>query len=146
MIPELKQTYDKKNYYKPQIIKLSKKTKRKVASVELFILNIFEKIYSFFTLSLIRNSIDNFLFKRKLYLRKFFEKKIKIDRKAEKWAKVNKWFGKDMPMTYTAFDIHKKLVDEEGVNPKSDKYYEELDKRIYAEFPDKIKKYFSTNN
>jgi hypothetical protein len=146
MIPELRRPIDPKKYYRPQIIKLSKRTKRKAASVELFILNIFEKIYSFLTLSLIRNSIDNFIFIRKLYLQKFFEKKTKIDRKAEKWARENKWFGKDMPMTYTAFDIHKKLVDEEGVNPKSDKYYEELDKRIYTEFPDKIKKYFSTNN
>ena len=146
MIPELRRPIDPKKYYRPQIIKLSKRTKRKAASVELFILNIFEKIYSFLTLSLIRNSIDNFIFIRKLYLQKFFEKKTKIDRKAEKWARENKWFGKDMPMTYTAFDIHKKLVDEEGINPKSDKYYEELDKRIYTEFPDKIKKYFSTNN
>jgi len=146
MIPELRRPIDPKKYYRPQIIKLSKRTKRKAASVELFILDIFEKIYSFLTLSLIRNSIDNFIFIRKLYLRKFFEKKTKIDRKAEKWARENKWFGKDMPMTYTAFDIHKKLVDEEGVNPKSDKYYEELDKRIYTEFPDKIKKYFSSNN
>ena len=146
MIPELRRPIDPKKYYRPQIIKLSKRTKRKAASVELFILDIFEKIYSFLTLSLIRNSIDNFIFIRKLYLQKFFEKKTKIDRKAEKWARENKWFGKDMPMTYTAFDIHKKLVDEEGVNPKSDKYYEELDKRIYTEFPDKIKKYFSTDN
>jgi hypothetical protein len=146
MIPELRRPIDPKKYYRPQIIKLSKRTKRKAASVELFILDIFEKIYSFLTLSLIRNSIDNFIFIRKLYLQKFFEKKTKIDRKAEKWARENKWFGKDMPMTYTAFDIHKKLVDEEGVNPKSDKYYEELDKRIYTEFPEKIKKYFSSNN
>jgi hypothetical protein len=146
MIPELRRPIDPKKYYRPQLIKLSKRTKRKAASVELFILDIFEKIYSFLTLSLIRNSIDNFIFIRKLYLQKFFEKKTKIDRKAKKWARENKWFGKDMPMTYTAFDIHKKLVDEEGVNPKSDKYYEELDKRIYTEFPDKIKKYFSTNN
>ena len=49
-------------------------------------------------------------------------------------------------MTYTAFDIHKTLVDDEGINPKSDKYYEELDKRIYQEFPLKMKKYFSSNN
>jgi hypothetical protein len=146
MIPELRRPIDPKKYYRPQIIKLSKRTKRKAASVELFILDIFEKIYSFLTLSLIRNSIDNFIFIRKLYLQKFFEKKTKIDRKAEKWARENKWFGKDMPMTYTAFDIHKKLVDEEGVNPKSDKYYEELDKRIYTEFPEKMKKYFSSNN
>jgi hypothetical protein len=146
MIPELRQSIESKKNYRPPIIKLSKKTKRKVASIELFILELFEKVYSFLTLSLIRKSIDNFLFTRRLHLTKFFEKKNKVDRKAEKWAKQNKWFGKDMPMTYTAFDIHKKLVDEEGVNPKSEKYYEELDKRIYVEFPDKIKKYFSTNN
>jgi hypothetical protein len=145
MIPELRPIESKK-YHRPPIIKLSKKTKRKVASVELFILELFEKVYSFLTLSLIRKSIDNFLFIRRLHLIKFFEKKNKIDRKAEKWAKHNKWFGKDMPMTYTAFDIHKTLVDDEGINPKSDKYYEELDKRIYQEFPLKMKKYFSSNN
>jgi hypothetical protein len=145
MIPELKPIESKK-YCRPTIIKLSKKTKRKVASIELFILELFEKVYSFLTLSLIRKSIDNFLFIRRVHLIKFFEKKNKIDRKAEKWAKHNKWFGKDMPMTYTAFDIHKTLVDDEGINPKSDKYYEELDKRIYQEFPLKMKKYFSSNN
>ncbi len=134
--------------YRPKIIsiRLTKKTRRKLASVELSVLELFEKIYSLLTLSFIRSFIDNFFMVRRFELNKIFEKKLKIDRKAEKWAKQNKWFGKDMPMTYTAFDIHKKLVDEEGVNPKSEKYYEELDKRIYAEFPDKIKKYFSTNN
>lgn len=134
--------------YRPKIIsiKLTKKTRRKLASIELSVLELFEKIYSLLTLSFIRSFIDNFFMLRRFELNKIFEKKIKIDRKAEKWAKQNKWFGKDMPMTYTAFDIHKKLVDEEGINPKSEKYYEELDKRIYAEFPDKIKKYFSTNN
>lgn len=134
--------------YRPKIIsiKLTKKTRRKLASIELSVLELFEKIYSLLTLSFIRSFIDNFFMLRRFELNKIFEKKLKIDRKAEKWAKQNKWFGKDMPMTYTAFDIHKKLVDEEGINPKSEKYYEELDKRIYAEFPDKIKKYFSTNN
>lgn len=145
MIPELRPIQSKK-YYRPPIIKLSKKTKRKVASVELFILELFEKVYSFLTLSLIRKSIDNFLFIRRLHLIKYFEKKNKVDRKAEKWANHNKWFGKDMPMTYTAFDIHKILLEDEGINPKSDKYYEELDKRIYQEFPLKMKKYFSSNN
>jgi len=145
MLQTLKPTVSK---YRPKIIsiKLTKKTRRKLASIELSVLELFEKIYSLLTLSFIRSFIDNFFMLRRFELNKIFEKKIKIDRKAEKWAKQNKWFGKDMPMTYTAFDIHKKLVDEEGVNPKSEKYYEELDKRIYAEFPDKIKKYFSTNN
>jgi GH15 family glucan-1,4-alpha-glucosidase len=41
-------------------------------------------------------------------------------------------------MTYTAFDLHKKLVEEEGFDPKSDEYYEEIDKRIRLEFPHKF--------
>ena len=43
-------------------------------------------------------------------------------------------------MTYTAFDIHKKLVEEEGYDPKSDEYYAEVDKRIRVEFPHKCDK------
>jgi len=43
-------------------------------------------------------------------------------------------------MTYTAFDIHKKLVDEEGFDPKSNEYYNEVDKRIRLEFPHKFDK------
>ena len=50
------------------------------------------------------------------------------DPKAEDWAAKNTWFGTDSPMTYTAFDIHKKLVEEEGFDPKSDEYYAEVDK------------------
>ncbi len=41
----------------------------------------------------------------------------------------NSWFGNDSAMTYTAFDIHKKLVEEEGFDPQSDEYYSEIDKR-----------------
>jgi len=62
------------------------------------------------------------------------------DPKAEDWASKNTWFGNDSAMTYTAFDIHKKLVDEEGYDPKSDEYYEEVDKRIRLEFPHKFDK------
>ena len=43
-------------------------------------------------------------------------------------------------MTYTAFDIHKKLVEQEGYDPKSDEYYEEVDSRIRLEFPHKFDK------
>ena len=70
----------------------------------------------------------------------------KIDKKAEKWAKYNKWFGEDEPMTYAAFKIHKQLVEFEGVDPKSNKYYNEIDKRIYDQFKNKIKKYYSIDN
>ena len=43
-------------------------------------------------------------------------------------------------MTYTAFDIHKTLVEKEGYDPKSDEYYAEVDKRIRLEFPQKFDK------
>lgn len=64
------------------------------------------------------------------------------DPKAEQWASRNRWFGTDKAMTYTAFDMHKTLVDEEGYDPKSDEYYTEIDKRLRVEFPHK----FDTNN
>jgi X-linked retinitis pigmentosa GTPase regulator len=60
------------------------------------------------------------------------------DPKAEEWASKNRWFGTDSAMTYTAFDIHKKLTEEEGYDPKSDDYYSEVDKRIRLEFPHKF--------
>jgi len=60
------------------------------------------------------------------------------DPKAEDWASKNSWFGNDSAMTYTAFDMHKKLVEEEGMDPRSDEYYAEIDKRIRLEFPHKF--------
>jgi len=62
------------------------------------------------------------------------------DPKAEAWAEKNEWFGKDNAMTYTAFDLHRKLTEEEGMDPSSDEYYEEVDKRIRLEFPHKFDK------
>jgi len=56
------------------------------------------------------------------------------DPKAEQWALRNSWFGEDTAMTYAAFGIHKKLVEEEGFDPKSDDYYTELDRRISEKF------------
>ena len=60
------------------------------------------------------------------------------DPKAEAWAEKNDWFGKDNAMTYTAFDLHRKLTEEEGYDPKSDDYYAEIDRRIRLEFPQKF--------
>jgi len=60
------------------------------------------------------------------------------DPKAESWASKNTWFGQDTAMTYTAFDLHKKLTEQEGFDPSSDEYYEEIDKRIRLEFPHKF--------
>jgi len=45
------------------------------------------------------------------------------DPRAEDWASRNSWFGNDSAMTYTAFDIHKTLVEKEGYDPKSNEYY-----------------------
>ena len=60
------------------------------------------------------------------------------DPQAEAWASRNTWFGSDRPMTFTAFEIHKDLVDKEGFDPKSDEYYAEVDKRIRVDFPHKF--------
>jgi len=60
------------------------------------------------------------------------------DARATAWAGKNQWFGSDNAMTYTAFDMHKKLVEEEGYDPQSEDYYGELDRRIKLEFPHKF--------
>ena len=60
------------------------------------------------------------------------------DPKAQAWADRNEWFGNDDTMTYAAFGIHRRLVEEEGFDPTSDEYYTELDKRIRGDFPQKF--------
>ena len=60
------------------------------------------------------------------------------DPQADAWASKNAWFGSDNAMTYTAFDIHKKLVEDEGFDPNTTEYYSEVDKRIRLEFPHKF--------
>jgi len=59
------------------------------------------------------------------------------DPKAEDWASKNTWFGEDEPMTLTSFSIHRKLM-EEGFDPQSDMYYNEIDKRMKDTFPHKF--------
>ena len=63
------------------------------------------------------------------------------DPMAEDWAARNRWFGTDRAMTFTAFEIHKDLVEKEGYDPKSQEYYPEIDKRIRVDFGHK----FDTN-
>lgn len=60
------------------------------------------------------------------------------DPKAEAWAKENSWFGQDTVMTFAAFGIHRELVEEQGYDPTSDEYYEEVDKRMKQNFPTKF--------
>ena len=59
------------------------------------------------------------------------------DPMAEAWASRNTWFGQDRAMTFTAFEIHKDLVNE-GFDPQSNEYYAEVDKRIKVDFPHKF--------
>lgn len=60
------------------------------------------------------------------------------DPRAEDWASRNTWFGQNRAMTFTAFEIHKDLVEKEGFDPKSDEYYKEVDRRIKLDFPSKF--------
>ena len=62
------------------------------------------------------------------------------DPQAEDWASRNRWFGQDRAMTFTAFEIHKDLVNKEGFDPKSNEYYKEVDRRIKVDFPHKFDK------
>ena len=64
------------------------------------------------------------------------------DPKAQKWAEKNEWFGTDEPMTLTSFSIHRKLM-EEGFDPQSDSYYNEVDKRMRETFPHKFEQQVS---
>lgn len=65
-------------------------------------------------------------------------KEVSPDPRAQEWADKNEWFGSDDMMTYAAFGLHKKLVDEEGFDPNSEDYYTEVDKRMRSEFPHKF--------
>ena len=60
------------------------------------------------------------------------------DERAEEWASRNTWFGQDRVLTYAAWGIHQELIEKEGVDPQSDEYYTELDRRLRDEFPKKF--------
>jgi len=60
------------------------------------------------------------------------------DPKAQEWAARNKWFGDDVAMTSSAFAFHRQLVEEQGINPASDQYYDVLDEKIKSAFPHKF--------
>ena len=63
---------------------------------------------------------------------------VKVDPRANAWAEKNEWFGTDEVMTYAAFGIHRKLVEEENFDPETEMYYKEVDRRIREEFPHKF--------
>ena len=62
----------------------------------------------------------------------------KPDPRAEQWAEDNEWFGKDEVMTYAAFGIHKRLIEQEGLDPNSEEYYKSLDAQMRNNFPQKF--------
>ena len=63
---------------------------------------------------------------------------VRPEPKAEEWASKNSWFGEDEAMTFAAFGIHKKLVEEEAFDTESSEYYDELDRRLLEAFPHKL--------
>jgi chromosome segregation ATPase len=58
--------------------------------------------------------------------------------RAEDWASRNTWYGQDRVATYAAWGIHQTLVEQEGVEPDSDEYYNELDRRLREELPSRF--------
>ena len=60
------------------------------------------------------------------------------DPKLQSWLSDNEWFGKDTEMTSFAYGVHEKLVQSDGVDPRTDDYYQKLDSRLRQVFPEKF--------
>lgn len=60
----------------------------------------------------------------------------KRDEKFEAWRSDNEWFGANRRMTAFALALHEELVQEKGVSPTSDRYYQEIDRTMRKTFPD----------
>lgn len=65
-------------------------------------------------------------------------REVPVDEKAVNWKRNNDWFNKDREMTGFALAVHEKLVDEEGIDPRSDAYYARIDARMREKFPEKF--------
>jgi len=61
---------------------------------------------------------------------------VEVDKRAQAWQDANGWFNQDVEMTSYALGLHNKLVNEEGINPRSDEYYERIDSRMRQLFPE----------
>ena len=61
---------------------------------------------------------------------------VEVDKRAQAWQDANGWFNQDVEMTSYALGLHNKLVNEEGINPQSDDYYERIDSRMRQLFPE----------
>ena len=57
---------------------------------------------------------------------------------AASWAVRNKWFGTDIELTEAAYDVHDDLMADD-VYPSSDYYYDEIERRIHEQFPERFR-------
>jgi len=59
------------------------------------------------------------------------------DEKTLRWQAKNQWFGQDGFEEYTSYalGLHKKLV-QNGVDPRSEQYFEQIDARMKSTFPE----------
>lgn len=65
-----------------------------------------------------------------------FQPQQRIDTRAEEWKERNKWFGKNRAMSAFALGLHAELVEEKGISPNSDKYYQTIDRTMREKFPE----------
>lgn len=62
----------------------------------------------------------------------------RLDENAERWKNQNKWFGQDRRMTSYALALHQELVEDERINPSSNRYFERIDEEMRKRFPEKF--------
>jgi len=62
---------------------------------------------------------------------------VRADEKTLRWQAKNQWFGSDgfEEVTSFALGLHQKLVNN-GVDPRSDEYFEQIDARVKSKFPE----------
>lgn len=63
--------------------------------------------------------------------------RVQPDDRAVAWQQANPWFNEDHEMTSLAMGLHTKLV-QDGVDPRSDEYYERIDVRMRQLFPERF--------
>ncbi len=63
--------------------------------------------------------------------------RVQPDEKTLRWQAKNQWFGADgfEEVTSFALGLHQKLVTN-GVDPRSDEYFEQIDARVKSKFPE----------
>jgi hypothetical protein len=70
-----------------------------------------------------------------------FQPRQRIDTRAEEWKERNQWFGKNRAMSAYALGLHAELVEEKGINPNSDEYYQAIDRTMRKKFPEAFGSY-----